>query len=139
MSAIVRDKPGAEKSRTLADATKEAASDAFKRACKYLGIARYLWDDVGWPTYYRRFARDLARLRKEATAQQPTAPPAPRGLLPGVALYRDYCQRKEGKDWADKLYLFGQGQNPPFPASIAEWDERQCEAARGAIDAGIIG
>jgi hypothetical protein len=101
MSAIVRDKPGAEKSRTLADATKEAASDAFKRACKYLGIARYLWENVGHPTYYRRFAKDLARIKKEAVARE-AAQPAPANhpgpdAKPGVQLYQEYCTGPEGR------------------------------------------
>jgi hypothetical protein len=139
MSAIVLDKPGADKTRTLADAVKEASSDAFKRACKYLGIARYLWENVGHPTYYRRFARDLARIRREAEAQESTPAPADADLPPGVTLYRDLCQGDAGQDWAKKLHLFGQGQSPPFPARIAQWDAMQCEVARGAIDAGIIG
>jgi hypothetical protein len=138
MSAIVRDKPGAEKTRTLADAVKEASSDAFKRACKYLGIARYLWENVGHPSYYRRFAKELARIKNEAAAPGP-APEAGTELPPGVTLYRDLCQGDAGQDWARKLHMFGQGQTPPFPARIAQWDAMQCEVARGAIDAGIIG
>lgn len=141
MSAIVRDKPGAEKSRTLADATKEASSDAFKRACKYLGIARYLWENVGHPSYYRRFAKDLARIKREAESRESTPGPATAEaeLPPGVTLYRDLCQGDAGQDWAKRLHQFGKDQEPPFPARIAQWDARQCEAARGAIDAGIIG
>jgi hypothetical protein len=144
MSAIVRDKPGSDKSRTLADAVKEAASDAFKRACKYLGIARYLWENVGHPTYYRRFAKDLARLKREAEAheapEEPAAEkPADGVMKPGTLLYQEYCTGSGGKGWADKLYQFGQDQTPPFPTRIVEWDALQCEAARGAIDVGIIG
>lgn len=143
MSAIVRDKPGAEKSRTLADATKEASSDAFKRACKYLGIARYVWENVGHPTYYRRFAKDLARIRKEAVAREvaPSVPSVHAGPdeKPGVLLYRDYCSGPDSRGLADRLYQFGQDQNPPFPRRIVDWDALQCEAARGAVDAGIIG
>jgi hypothetical protein len=140
MSAIVRDKPGAKKTRTLADAVKEAASDAFKRACKYLGIARYLWENVGHPTYYRKFAKDLDRIKREAEAQQPAPPlhPGP-DAKPGVQLYQEYCTGPESKGWADRLYQFGQDRNPPFPRRITDWDALQCEAARGAIEAGDIG
>lgn len=143
MSAIVRDKPGAEKSRTLADATKEASSDAFKRACKYLGIARYLWENVGHPAYYRRFARDLARIKQEAAAHEsagstPSVHPGPDDK-PGVRLYQEYCTGPARKVWNDRLYQFGQDQDPPFPRRITDWDALQCEAARGAIEAGIIG
>lgn len=145
MSAIVVDKPGAEKARTLADATKEAASDAFKRACKYLGIARYLWNDVGQPAYYRRFARDLAKLTKQAkqgrqpAATAPAEPTAPAVEKPGLALYREYCQAGEhAKAWADSFRRFGSQQQPPFPARIVDWDAEQVEVVRGAIQAGVL-
>lgn len=145
MSAIVVDKPGAEEKRTLADATKEAASDSFKRACKYLGIARYLWNDVGQPAYYRRFARDLAKLTKQAkqartpAATDPAEPTATAPEKPGHALYRQYCQSGEhAKAWAETFRQFGSQQQPPFPARIVDWDAAQVEVVRDAIQAGIL-
>lgn len=161
MSAIVEQKPKQDADRTIADAHKEAASDAFKVACRYLGIARYLWYETGHPTYYKRFALQLSQLKQDIARQRASAEPpgepqaasndahpdsgpdAAKGPpaidnRPGVKLYQDLCYGPQGKEWSARLKRFGADQKPPFPDRVYQWDAKQCEDFRDAVEAGVI-